>query len=344
MDSMKSLLIAANQCARGVRWKSSVQMFEIDKLRWTCNLRRQVGQAKYRSKGSKKFKIMERGKLRPIQSVHISERTVQKSLCNNGIKPAVLPRVIPYNGASQKGKGTDFQLKGLREHLRWHYARYKDAGGILTMDFHDYFGSINHETAIDLINQYIDDDLVRYYTAYFINIFDGDRGLGLGSEISQITAIFYPTAVDKMVKEEMHIHGYGRYNDDSYAIHQDLDYLCEVAIRVEEKCASLGITMNPKKTIITPFANGQEFEFLKKRIHFTETGKIVMQISQKNVRIRRQTIRMQREEYDAGRMPAECIWQSYQSWRGYAMKYNDSHIVHEMDCYFAKVMKGVDFK
>ena len=341
---MKALLEAADQSARGVRWKSSVQMFEIDKLRWICNLKHEIELLLYESLGFRRFNIMERGKLRPIQSVHISERTVQKSLCNNGIKPVTLPRVILDNGASQKGKGTDQQLQRLKEHLRWHWARHGDEGGILTMDFHNYFGSINHEAAIQLINQYIDDEKIRYYVRYFIDIFEGEFGLGLGSEISQITAIFYPNSFDRMMKEELHIHGYGRYNDDSYAIHEDLDYLGEVAIRAQEKAKSLGIEMNPKKTLITPFNGGQEFEFLKKRIHFTETGKIIMQVSEKNVKDRRKTIRMQREEYDAGRMPASSIWQSYQSWRGYAKKYNDSHIVHEMDCYFAKVMKGVDFK
>lgn len=341
---MGALLKAAHGCAHGVRWKSSVQMFEINKLLWVCNLKHQIENGTYKSKGFKRFDIMERGKLRHIQSVHISERTVQKTLVNNVIKPVVLPRLILDNTASQKGKGTDFALKRLREHLRWHYARYGTEGGILTMDFHDYFGSIDHGRAIEMINRYIDDPKLQHYVRYFIDIFDGDKGLGLGSEISQVVAIFFPNCIDRLVKEDFSIHCYGRYNDDSYVISNSLELLEEIDQSITELAGLIGIEVNPKKTKITPFANGNEFAFLKKRIYFSPTGKIVMQVSQKNIRARRQTIRMQREEYDAGRMPASSIWQSYQSWRGYAKKYNDSHIVHEMDLYFAKVMKGVDFK
>ena len=66
-------------------------------------------------------------------------------------------------------------------------------------------------------------------------------------------------------------------------------------------------------------------------------------LSPENIRAERARIRFQRKEYDAGRMPAQSIWQSYQSWRGYAKKCDNYKAIGEMDQYFNKIMKEVDF-
>ena len=82
---------------------------------------------------------------------------------------------------------------------------------------------------------------------------------------------------------------------------------------------------------------------MKKEIRVTGSGKIIMRILPKNVRIERRRIRMQRNELDVGRMTKESIWQSYQSWRGYAKEYDNYKAVGETDVYFRKIMKGVIF-
>ena len=316
-------------------------MFEIDKLRWIARLSHDTNNLTYKGMGFKRFDIMERGKLRHIQSVHISERTVQKSLCNNAIRPEVYPRLIYDNSASQKGKGTEFALKRLKEHLRWHYARYGTKGGILLIDNHDYFASIDHKIAIDEIAKHFTDDGIKHYVSYFIDAFNGDTGLGLGSEISQVSANYYLNDIDKAIKERFRIHGYARYMDDSYVISDSIGLLKRIRSFIEESSLWYNIELNQKKTVIVRLKN--EFVYLKKNIQLTDTGKIVMSILPKNIRAERRKIRIQRREYNAGRMLKESIWQSYQSWRGYARKYNNYEAVGTMDHYFNKIMKGVDF-
>lgn len=51
---------------------------------------------KYKSGGFYEFTIMERGKLRHIKSVHISERVVQKCLCDYSLTP-MLSRTFIYD-------------------------------------------------------------------------------------------------------------------------------------------------------------------------------------------------------------------------------------------------------
>ena len=334
------ILETMHRCGNGVRWKASVQRFEVDKLRWAATIRREVLSGTYKTKGFKRFDIMERGKLRHIQSVHISERTVQKLLCNYALKPTIYPRLIYDNSASQEGKGTEFALKRLKEHLRWHYARYGKNGAILVMDYHDFFGSIPHDGAIETMSDNLFDYRITRYVEDFVNAFDGDYGLGLGSETSQVGAICFPNEIDRLVKEKLGIHCYARYMDDSYLIHPDRKYVEYCLEEIKKVADRLGIQINDRKTLIHNMKT-DDFVFLKKRVHITDTGKIVMRLTRENFRQEKLRILYLREEYDAGRMPISSIKQSYSAWRGYAKKYNTYRTVGKMDKFFYSVMGDI---
>lgn len=325
------------ECETGVRWKKSVQNFEIHTLRWASTLRNDLRNGTYRSMGFKRFDITERGKLRHIQAVHISERAAQKLLCQCAIKPVIYSRLIYDNSACQEDKGTEFALRRLTEHLRWHMARYGKTGTIVITDYHGFFNSIPHAGAVRATQAHQSDPLIRKYIADFINAFDGDRGLGLGSEISQDVAALYPTPVDKLAKEQLRLHCYARYNDDSYFIHPDRDYALYCLEQIIGKAAELGLEVHTAKTKVHNLAS-DDFEFLKKRIHIRDSGKIILRLSRANIVREEQRIRMQREEYDAGRMPFLAIQQSYQCWRSYAQSYNAYRDVGNMDRFFLSVM------
>lgn len=329
--SFGHLMESAKDCLRGVRWKPSTQCFEVELLERVCALKMELDNETYRSKGFHSFDIWERGKKRHIQSVHISERVVQKCLCNYCLKPILEPCLISTNSASQKGKGTDYALKHLTEDLRWHYARYGTEGGILIGDFHNFFGSISHRILERMLYKNIGDRKLLGLTIYFIRCFEGDYGLGLGSEVSQILAIYYPNTMDHGIKERFRVHGYGRYNDDFYAIYQDIGYLKEIEKYVYAEAERLELTLNPDKTNIVRL--DQHFTWLKKRIHFSDTGKVVMRLVPKNIKDRRACIR---KAYKDGR-PQAAIDQSRVSWEGYAMKYNGYRSVMSMTKYERRI-------
>ena len=333
--SFDALMRSADDCCRGVMWKTSTQVFKANQIRWCATLSRQLKTGTYKPKGFYEFDICERGKQRHIMAVHITERCVQKSLVQNALRPIIEPRLIYDNSASQKGKGTEFALKRLRKHLAQHYRKYGRKGGILTMDYASYFDSINHEILLNQLRRFIKDDQVYDLTKVFINAFPGDTGLGLGSEVSQICAIFYPNVIDHYVKEQLHIKGYGRYMDDSYLISDDLDYLRYCRKQIERELGNeLKLKLNPKKTVITRFDSGN-FTFLKKRIHITDTGKIVMRLKRKNItKIRQKLKAMCRKGVDKA-----SAYQTYQSWRGYALNYNGFRAVKNIDRLFYELWR-----
>lgn len=337
---VEHLFDAMHKCCNGVRWKRSIQEFEINNLRWAASIRKSVLLGTFKSKGFVRFDIVERGRLRHIQSVHVSERTVQKLICNYALKPYILPKLIYDNSASQEGKGTEFAIKRLIEHLRWYYARYGNEGTVAVIDFHDFFGSLPHAEIIDGLTDESFDALLAKYIADFINAFDGDYGLGLGSEISQIAAVFYPTDIDKYIIEQMHVHCYERYMDDTCIVHPDRTHVEKCVETIAQMAEEHHITINREKTKIHNLRT-DTFKFLKKRVRLLDNGKVLLRLSRENVNEERKRIAYMKSEYDEGRMPIESIKQSYASWRGHAQKYNSYHVVSDMDKLFYKTMGDI---
>lgn len=331
--SFPALMDAADGCSKGVCWKSSTQTFKLNQARWAADLHSSLQAGTYKSRGFNYFTITERGKTRNIQSVHISERCVQKSLCKNALWPIIGPKLIYDNSASQSGKGTGLALDRLCRHLWQHYQKHGRTGGILLMDYSNYFGSIDHRILLQMLRDVIEDDRIYNLTKHFIDCFDGDVGLGLGSEVSQVCATFYPNKIDHYIKERLHIKGYARYMDDSYIINQDIDYLKYCLEEVRRMSADIGLKLNDKRTQIVKL-DGGHFEYLKKRIHMTETGKVVMRLTRENISKRRRLLKKQKQMLDEGRIDFASIRQSYQSWRGYADQYDTFQTVRNMDRLF----------
>lgn len=319
--TFEHLYECANAACSGVRWKCSTQMFEANMLSWVANLKAQLEAGTYRSKGFNRFTICERGKMRRIQSIHISERTVQKCLVRYCLRPLIIPKLIPDNCATLPGKGTEYALSRLKEHLRWWYARHGRDGCVLTMDYHNYFASIDHGILkADLKSLDMDDRLFEL-AAYFIDCFDGDFGLGLGSEISQVCAVYYASRIDHLAKDRLGFHCYGRYMDDSYLI-GGRDDVSEALYLIRMESDALGLELNERATLIRPLTHG--FHYLKKRVMLTESGRVVMRLERDNICRERKRIIKNEQMVADGLMTRESADQSFESWCAYASRY-DAH-------------------
>ena len=130
------------------------------------------------------------------RSLHISDRVLQRALCDCILSPALRSHLIYDNGASQKGKGIEFTRRRLKVHLEKFYRKYKDSGYVLLIDFSKYFDSIRHDKTMEMFEKYIDDKNVIQLLSYLVSTFDTDtvkgKGVGIGSQISQEIGIAYP--------------------------------------------------------------------------------------------------------------------------------------------------------
>lgn len=224
--SFKNLCAAGKACCNGARWKTSTINFETNLLGEVQKTYDNLYNGTRVFNGFHSFSTVEHGKLRNIDALPIQERTIQKCLCENLLVPIFSRSFIYDNCASLKAKGMDFQLKRLRKHLRDHYRKYGTAGGIYQFDFKNYFGSLPHEEIKRRARKKIMDERLYRLFCDFVDDFrmmktadkTACRGVGLGSEVSQIIALDYANPIDHYVKDVRGIHGYGRYMDDGYII------------------------------------------------------------------------------------------------------------------------------
>ena len=119
--SYENLYKAGLACCKGVRWKCSTQRYLASLSENTARTRKALMDGTWKTMGFHEFDIMERGKLRHIRSVHISERVVQRCLCDNALVPLFSSAFIYDNAASLKGKGIDFAMDRMNRHLQRHY-------------------------------------------------------------------------------------------------------------------------------------------------------------------------------------------------------------------------------
>lgn len=321
---------------KGTDWKASVQKYGRKRLvnaRKSSNL---LLDGNWRPKGFYNFTIFERGKLREIKSVHISERCVQSSLCNNALVPIIRPKLIYDNGASIKGKGTDFFIKRLVEHLRYHIRKHGIVGGIYLFDFSSYFANILNAPLKNEVRRLVIDDLVFSVYEKCIDAF-GPVGLGLGSQVSQISAVFYPNSVDHLVKDRLRVHGYGRFMDDGYIICHDICRLKEIVDLFEKKCASLGIKLNKKKCHIVKF--GDDFKILKTRFRITASGKIIRRIDRTTITRERHRLRSYRRFINDGIATFDDVKLWFHSWLCSKLRVRSFQVFYNMIAYFNLIFK-----
>ncbi len=340
-----ALTKAAEQAAKGVKYKASVQKFLLHKLINTSEINKKLIHHKDIRKGFICFNLTERGKLRKIMSVHFSERVTQKSLNQNALIPVMSRSLIYDNGASQKGKGTSFAINRLVKHLAWHYRHFGNEGYVLQVDIKDYFGSIDHDTAKKIVSDAFNDPGIIWLANLFIDAHyvhnikikklpenEARKGLGLGSEINQTLAVSYLNPLDHYIKEVLHIKCYGRYMDDFYLIYQNKEYLKYCLEEIKKMCVGLKLKTSGKKTKIIKLSHG--FTFLKTQIFLTNTGKIIKKPCHDAVVRERRKLKKQKKLLDAGIMEFEDIRCSYASWHG-SMKYKNARkTVNSMDNLF----------
>jgi hypothetical protein len=326
-----NLVRAFHKARRGVSWKESVQRFEASLFPNIAELRRKLIAGESVQLGFVEFTLRERGKVRHIKSVHISERVVQKVLSDEALVPVLSKPLIHDNGASIKGKGVHFALRRLICHLSRFYRREKtNDGWALLIDFSKYFDNIDHKTLFALIDRRIQDGRIRDLTRRFVSVFGEGKSLGLGSQVSQISAIYYPDKLDHFIKEKLRVKYYGRYMDDLYLLHADKSYLEYYLTEIKKVCASLDITINEKKSRIVKLSDG--VPFLKGKYVLLESGKVLRLPHPDGAKRTRRKLKKFKVLLDAGKMRFEDARTAYQSWRGnFQKRFNAHYCIGRMD-------------
>ena len=343
--SYENLYRSYKKCRRNVAWKASVQRYISQAPLQIYDTWVKLNDGTYQSPKFFEFDIYERGKKRHIRSTIIGERVVQRCLCDNALVPVIGSTFIHDNGACMKKKGYDFAVNRLVCHLERHIRKHGTDGYILLGDLKSFFDNIMHWAVSKLLRKELSDLRLIGLSEDLIKQFDPDapaesrKGLGLGSQISQLLAPAVASYIDHFVKEVLRIKGYGRYMDDFYLIHEDKEYLKYCKEEIRKKCAELGMTLNERKTQIVKLTHG--FTFLKVRFYITDTGKIIRKIHPASVTRERRKLKKFHLKWLEGKMTRRDVWNSLQSWCSHAARFMAHHTVNNMITLYAQLfIKG----
>ncbi len=315
---------AYRKCILGVAWKTQVQGVKATAPVYIYDIYASLHNGKYRLSAYREFDIFEHGKPRHILSVFFKDRVVQRCLADNLIVPLLERSFIYESGACIKGKGIHFQRRLIKRHLV-NFAKHCDIKNcyVLQYDFSKFFANLDHELIKRLIRKYFDDEKCLKMIDDFVDSFKGDRGLGLGSELSYLFALMIANELDHFIKEQLCCKWYGRYMDDGYLLCESKEQALEWMNAIADKCEELHITLNRNKTQITKLTH--KFTFLKRMYSYTDTGRVIeIPVTKTFVKMRRKLKKLSKM-LSKGVLTWDDIYISYTSWMS---------CLRGADCYF----------
>lgn len=320
------------QSCRLVRWKGSVQNFEMHLLSKTARSRRKVLNGEYEPDKYVHFMLRERGKIRPIDAPRIVDRQVHKLYTKKVLLNVYKPLMIHNNGASLEGKGFDFSMKQIRQDLARHYRKYGNAGSIILIDFSKFFPNADHNIIKQRHKQIIFNDEARAFGDLIVDTSPSPIGLPLGIETSQAEMIAYPTELDNYIKCQLRMEGAGHYMDDYYILVPPDQDPKEILNKVYIKATQLQLVINLSKTQIKSL--NKEFVWCKTHYFFTDTGKIIMRGNRKNMKRDRRKLKHFVYLINNHTITWEELWTSYNGMTSYFKKYNDHNRILKLNRLF----------
>ncbi len=123
------------------------------------------------------------------------------------------------------------------------------------------------------MDNHIRDPFAVAYAKMAIDSYQGDTGIGLGSEMSQLLALLALNGMDHFFKEKLHADIYERYMDDGVIAFATKERAQEALKALRREIAARGLELNPKKTRI--FHISQPITFLGWRYIIKDNGKII---------------------------------------------------------------------
>lgn len=191
----------------------------------------------------------------------------------------------------------------MKYHLRRYFLEnHTNKGYYVKLDIHHYFQSTPHQKLKEIVAKRIVQPDFQKRVFEIIDSFKderseeeitndpfGSRGIGLGSQCSQLLQLLYLDELDHLIKEKFHVAHYLRYMDDMVVLVRSKEEATDLLQKIREYLEQeRGLELNPKSRI-GRIEDG--FELLKVRYFLKERGAIRTKILRKtlNREVRRLT-------------------------------------------------------
>jgi RNA-directed DNA polymerase len=331
-----SLWESAIKCQKGVRWKPSAKYFIINAPEDIAKMAAQLENGTWKDGKPKEIKILY-PKKRDGLSISYKDRVYQRSINDNALYPQMTRHFIFDNCACQKGKGSAFARRRIKEHLRNHIVKHGREGYVLQIDIHGYYPNMRHDEVKKCFKKHLDGETYQRVINVLDNQYAGDVGCNPGSQMVQIAGISLPNDIDHHIKEDLHVKHYIRYMDDFWMLFKSREEAEHVLDIVTKELSNMGFETNPKKTLIKPLSKG--FAFLGFTYRVTDSGKIIMTVNSDCVRHERRKLYRLAQRCKRGEMPKSKADECYQSWKAHVSEGNSYKLLQRMDSYYKSLWR-----
>lgn len=328
--STSELEKAAFKCRHGISWKGSTIRF-FENLLWQLErLSDDLAEDNYKILPYLKFPLAA-PKPRFIQATKLPDRVVQRSLCDNGLYDIITRTFMYDNIACQRGKGLTAGIKRAGQHLRNYYHKYgTNEGWYLKLDIHHYFDSTPRELLKESVARVVKQKDFVERCFQIIDSFDdrqevegkpndgfGPRGVGLGSQCSQLFQLLYLSPLDHKVIEQFGIKEYVRYMDDILIVVPKRRDAVELFHEVDGFVKKKGLSLNPKSHL-GPLTSG--LKFLKTSYKLTKTGGVKTGTLRSNISKEIHRLNSMFKKLLVGELEIEDLIQHGNTWSGFALE------------------------
>ena len=260
LSSLEALWHAWLECRRGKRRQPRMAAFEIDADTHVIRLHRALRGGYYRPLPYR-LTVVQDTKTRLIAAPDIGDRVVQQALLTD-IGPTYERGFIDHSYCCGFGRGPH---RAVLKYLQW-TRRYRYR---LSLDVHQYFASIHHETLYELFAHRLKDRWTReligqllaaggevYQTPLGKAILGSTPpgcGLPLGGLLSHWSGGLYLDGLDHYVKRTLKVAAYQRYMDDFDLFGDDRSLLEDQRETIREWLWSeRRLELNPHRQAVRP--------------------------------------------------------------------------------------------
>jgi RNA-directed DNA polymerase len=271
-------------CRANKRNTASALAFEERLEANLCDLHAQLQSSTYRPGRSICF-VNLRPRPREVWAADFKDRIVHHLLYNR-ISPRFYARFIANSCACIPGRGTLYAAQRLEHSVRSISHNWSRPAHYLKCDLANFFVAIDKHTLQAQIAKQVHEawwlqlaEVILFHdprqnvehrgNAALLarvpphkSLFNAppDTGLPIGNLSSQFFANVHLDALDQFCKHQIKAGHYVRYVDDFILLHEDPQWLHQALKRIEAWLpATLGVHLNPRKTILQPVDRGIDF-------------------------------------------------------------------------------------
>jgi len=270
--------VKRNRGAAGVDRQTLAEVEEYGVERFLEELQTELRAGEYRPRAVLRRYIPKAdGRKRPLGIPTVRDRVVQMA-ATLVLEPVFEADFRPCSYGFRPRRGATQALERLRE------LGANGGNHVLDADIRDYFGSIDHEKLMRLVERRVSDQRVLKLLKQWLRagvMEDGVEettlsGTPQGGVISPLLSNIYLHVLDTMWERRYaHLGELVRYADDFVVMSRTAAQCEEAERRIREILARLGLTLHPEKTRRVDLSWGRQgFDFLGCHLHKRLSGRI----------------------------------------------------------------------